>query len=342
MSQIRVLIADDSPTAVDIIATILETDEDIRIVGKAVNGREAVAMAETLRPDVITVDIQMPIMNGLDAIKQIMAHYPTPILVITSSTDASIAFQALSFGALEVVEKPSLELDFHARKYEEFIRKVKLIARVKVITHISGKMVDVKTVSDTSDFLRVIGIVASTGGPRALASILGSLPKNLSAPVLVVQHIADGFTDGLIQWLADVSPLRVKSAEQGEALARGTVYIAPNGKHLEIGAQNKIVLSEKEDVSGHKPSGSVLLRSLATHAKRHAVGVLLTGMGRDGADGMLAIKQNGGHTIVQDEATSLIFGMPKAAIDIGAAEIVLPVERIAEQITRWTGIKTDA
>ncbi|HNI12085.1 MAG TPA: chemotaxis protein CheB, partial [bacterium] len=244
MSQIRVLIADDSPTAVDIIATILETDDDIRIVGKAVNGREAVAMAETLRPDVITVDIQMPIMNGLDAIKQIMAHYPTPILVITSSTDASIAFQALSFGALEVVEKPSLELDFHARKYEEFIRKVKLIARVKVITHISGKMVDVKTVSDTSDFLLVIGIVASTGGPRALASILGSLPKNLSAPVLVVQHIADGFTDGLIQWLADVSPLRVKSAEQGESLARGTVYIAPNGKHLEIGAQNKIVLSE--------------------------------------------------------------------------------------------------
>lgn len=338
MGKVRVLIADDSPTALDIIDTILCSDPDIEVVGKARNGREVIQMAETLRPDVITLDINMPVMNGLDAIRHIMAYRPTPILVITSSTDANIAFQSLSVGALEVLEKPELEESYTSKKYEEFTRKIKLIARVKVVTHISGRTPRKKTPGRKPVLQKIIGIVCSTGGPRALATIFGRLPKNLSAPILVVQHISEGFTFGLVEWLQDVSPLKVKIAEADEPVEKGTVYVADSGKHLAITREFSIDLSDTEPSNGQKPSGNILFESMARCAGANSIGVILTGMGRDGADGLKEIRNAGGKTIAQNEATSLIFGMPKAAIDLDAAEWVLPLDRIADEIVRHAGV----
>ncbi|MBX7152782.1 chemotaxis response regulator protein-glutamate methylesterase [bacterium] len=338
MGKVRVLIADDSPTALDIIDTILCSDPDIEVVGKARNGREVIQMAETLRPDVITLDINMPVMNGLDAIRHIMAYRPTPILVITSSTDANIAFQSLSVGALEVLEKPELEESYTSKKYEEFTRKIKLIARVKVVTHISGRTPRKKTPSRKPVLQKIIGIVCSTGGPRALAAIFGRLPKNLSAPILVVQHISEGFTSGLVEWLQDVSPLKVKIAETDEPVEKGVVYVADSGKHLAITRDYVIDLSDTEPSNGQKPSGDILFESMARSSGANSIGVILTGMGRDGADGLKEIRNAGGKTIAQNEATSLIFGMPKAAIELDAAEWVLPLDQIADEIVRLAGI----
>lgn len=339
MKPIRVLIADDSPVAVDIIETILSADPEIRIVGKASNGRDAIDKTSVLRPDVITIDINMPVMNGLEAIRHIMAYYPTPILVITSSTDAGIAFQSLSYGALEVVEKPELEASLQNPASVDLIKKIKLISKVKVVTHLSGRQI-VPPEDRLPSIHKVVGIVASTGGPRALAALLSQIPKNIAAPILIVQHIADGFAPGLIEWLSDVSPLQVELAKMDQLIENGHVYIANTGMHMEITPQYRIRLSGGPAVDGQRPSGNLLLESLASVAGHNAIGVLLTGMGNDGARGMQAIFQMGGQTIAQDESTSLIYGMPKAAMDLGVVHYSLPLSQIAEQIIRLSGIKS--
>ncbi len=337
MSKVRVLIADDSPTALDIIEAILQTDPDIQVVGRATNGRETVEMAAALKPHVITIDIHMPVMNGLEAIRRIMAYHPTPILVITSSMDANIAFQSLSVGALEVLEKPELEVLSNFKRYDEFNRKIKLISKVRVVTHLAGRHVPAPADDQPPAVTQTVGIVASTGGPRALASLLSQLPKNLAASVLIVQHIAEGFVQGLVEWLDDVSPLNVHLARPDVAMESGHVYIADTGCHLEVSETFRLILSDRPADEGQRPSGNLLLESLARVSRHHTVGVVLTGMGHDGARGLKAILNAGGHTIAQDEATSLIFGMPKEAIERGAAEQVLPLDAIAPEIVRLAG-----
>ncbi len=334
---IRVVIADDSPTAIHIIESILKKDPDIQIVGRAVNGKEAVAFAESLKPDVMTVDIHMPVMDGLEAIRLIMANNPLPILVVTSNQDASIAFKSLSYGALEVVEKPKLETQFHNQTFEEFTRKIKMLARVKVITHISGRTREISETREIRKIDNVVGIVASTGGPRALALVLSELPAKLNAAVLIVQHIAEGFTEGLVDWLSDVSPLKVKMARAGEDIQSGTVYVAPHGWHLEIDAGLRTLLTADDAPGGHRPSGNVLFNSMARNLGARACGVILTGMGRDGAEGLLQIKIKGGMTAAQDEASSLIYGMPKAAVENAAAQQVLSIEKISGFIVQTVG-----
>ncbi len=341
MSPIKVLIADDSPVAVDIIETILSSDPEISVIGKASNGRDAIEKAAALRPDVITIDINMPVMNGLEAIRHIMAYYPTPILVITSTTDANIAFQSLSYGALEVVEKPELETSMQNPASVDLIKKIKLISRVKVVTHLSGKQVSQPSFDSRPAIHKVIGIVASTGGPRALATLLSQLPKNLAAPIMIVQHIAEGFAPGLVDWLADVSPLRVHLAKNDTLIENGHVYVANTGSHAELTDFCRIRLGDQPAVDGQRPSGNLLLESVARVAGRDAVGVVLTGMGNDGTRGLQAIFRSGGKTIAQDESTSLIFGMPKAAIDLGVVHYTLPLTQISEQIIRLTGLKSN-
>lgn len=334
---IRVLIADDSATAQQAIANTLKKDPVIEIVGFAANGKEAVDMTAQLRPDIITMDIQMPVLDGLEATEQIMAFYPTPVAIVTASLShkgPDFVFQALDAGAIEVIAKPALLSDFG----KEFVEKIKILASVPVITHLSGrrKARKQKSTLKVSDIRtdKIIGIVASTGGPDALRRILSTLPADFPACIIIVQHIGKGFEHDLIGWLRAFSRLPIIKAEHKTMIEKGVVYFAPSGFHTVL-AKNKIIeLNEDPPVWGHRPSGDVLLTSLAAIYNNHSIGVILTGMGRDGADGMKMINDSGGKTIAQDENSSLIFGMPKVAIENNAVDIIVPIDQIAEEIIK--------
>lgn len=338
--KIRVMITDDSAFARDIISTILSSDPDIEIAGMACDGQEALDRIMDIKPDLITMDIVMPRMGGLEAIEHIMAFYPTPILVVTSQQDAHIAFQALNKGALEVVEKPSFEKMGIRQEQEEFISKVKLLSKVKVITHLSGRKGRPQTsvtpremtVSTTS---KVIAIASSTGGPKVIAKILAQLSADIGVSVLLVQHIADGFSQSLVDWLDGVSPIKVKLAQSGEKIEPGKVFIAPTGQHMEVKQKGIISLTAGPPEEGQRPSANVLLRSVAKTYGRSAMGVILTGMGNDGAAGILEMKRSGAKTVAQNEESCVVFGMPKVAIEMGAIEKVLAIDGIAEEINKF-------
>ncbi len=344
-NKTRVLVVDDSPLARSIITAILKSSEGIEIVGEAENGQEAVEMVPQLKPDIITMDIIMPIMDGLEAIQYIMASHPTPILVVTSNREAGVAFQAISSGALEVMLKPDLSLG--PEQWDGFVERVKLLSRVKVITHMRGrkaleaqkiKPIEISpSVPETRPVPRrgwLVAIGSSTGGPGALSNVLGPLPKDLSVGFVIVQHIAEGFVGGLVEWLDTVTELKVKEASTGQAIFPGEAYVAPTGHHMVVTRDGKIELNDDPPVGGQRPSVDVLFESVCKCYGPRSVGVLLTGMGRDGAQGLKKIRQAGGKTIAQDEKTSAVFGMPRAAIELGGADMVLPLPAIAEEIVR--------
>ena len=327
--KIKVLVVDDSSTARDAIQAILSSDEDIKVLATAADGVEAIDLVPKLRPDLITLDINMPRMNGIEAIQHIMAYNPTPILVVTSNQDAGIAFESLSKGALEVVGRPSLSDDGEC---EEFIEKVKLLAKIKVITHVSGKRK--KSEGERGE---IVAIGSSTGGPQALSKILSSFPSNLSAAVLIVQHISEGFTDGLVKWLKNLSGIEVKEACKDDIISPGLAYVAPTGHHMEVANGGKISLTDGPLIEGQRPSADVLLSSVGKKYGSRCIGVILTGMGSDGARGIKAIKDCGGATIAQDEESSVVFGMPKAAIELGAVDKVLSLDSIAGEVLGLLG-----
>jgi two-component system chemotaxis response regulator CheB len=337
-NKVRVLIVDDSATARRAIANVLGKDPAIEVIGFGVNGKEAVALTAQLRPHIITMDIQMPDMDGLEATEQIMAFYPTPVAIVTASLShkgRDFVYQALDAGAIEVIQKPALLSDFGP----EFPEKIKLLARVPVITHLSGrrkarlkmKTIDIPEITTTD---KVIGIVASTGGPDALRRVLSALPEDFPACILIVQHIGKGFEHDLIGWLRNFCRLPIVQAEHRTSVEKGVIYFAPSGYHTTITNERIIELNEDPPVWGHKPSGDILLTSLAAVYKKNAIGVILTGMGRDGANGIQSISNAGGVTIAQDEATSLIFGMPKVAIEMQVVNTIAPIDQIAEMIIK--------
>ncbi|RMH72684.1 MAG: chemotaxis response regulator protein-glutamate methylesterase [Gemmatimonadetes bacterium] len=339
---IRILIVDDSAFARMVIRQMLSADPDIQVVGEAENGEQAIQKTKVLQPDLVTMDINMPGVDGLEAIESIMAYNPCPILVVSSTTDANIAYRAISSGALEVVPKPELD-DPHRMNFQaEFIEKVKLLSRVKVITHISGRHRRAKSpVSEAqfyqtrpADWKKCVVIGASTGGPKALSKILSQLPGDLPAPVVVVQHIADGFTQGLVDWLDSINMLKVQLVQENTPLKMSHVYIAPNGMHTRILPNGKLAFDAGMPCQGHCPAVNVLFESAAEALGEQCIAVLLTGMGSDGAEGMLAIHKRGGYTIAQDEASCVVFGMPKSAIDLGAVQVVRPLDRIAAEIKK--------
>lgn len=337
-ASIRVMIVDDSSFARDIIATILSSDPTIEVVATAIDGQDALDKLLDVQPDLITMDIVMPRMGGLEAIEHIMAFHATPILVATAQQDAHVAFQALSKGALDVVEKPTFENMSDALSQKEFIDKIKLLANVKVITHLSGRrtrQVDASPKPVHRAQNKIVAIAASTGGPKVLAKIFSQLPANLNVAIVVVQHIADGFAQSLVDWLNSVAPINVKLAERGENIVTGTAYIAPTGTHLEFSQKGTVTLSRGEKEEGQCPSANVLLRSIATTYGRNALGIILTGMGQDGARGMLELKQKGAATLAQNQESCVVFGMPKAAIDKQAIDKVLSIEAIAEEIIQF-------
>jgi two-component system, chemotaxis family, protein-glutamate methylesterase/glutaminase len=333
---IRVLVAEDSAVVRQHLVALLEADPAISVVGTAVDGEDAVRRAESLRPDVILCDIHMPKLDGYAAARLIMERAPTPIVMATASgspSDTRAAFDAIQAGALVLVAKPVGPGDPGAAEAAaELIRTVKLMSEVRVVRRWRTRAEPPPPLERIASHRkpRVIAIGASTGGPAVVADVLRGLPEALDCPVLVVQHITAGFTEAFADWLATTTRRRVELACGGRRAEPGTVYVAPSGEHLGITATGALVQRPRDALNGFFcPSASHLFESVAGAYGPAAVGVVLTGMGRDGADGLARLRAAGGLTIAQDEQSSVVFGMPAAAIAAGAAELVLPPQGIA-------------
>lgn len=337
---VRVLIVDDSGVVREMLKCMLESDPDIQVVGMAGNGAEAVELTSKLKPDLITMDLKMPLVDGMEATERIMAYRPTPILILTSYLDRQgmySSLEALAAGALDVVEKPTIVPGPEWQAMTGMlVDKVKLLARVRVITHIQGKTRrrgrDRRASSVAGQNVEVIGIGASTGGPKVLQEILSALPGDFSLSVIVVQHITEGFMAGLVDWLQPLSPLAITIAREGDLIVPGRIFFAPDSAHLVVGSDGTLHLSSAEPVNGHRPSVDMTLKSLAAAYGDRAAGVLLTGMGSDGALGLRDIREAGGVTLVQHEESCVVFGMPRAAIELGAAQHVLSLPDLTESL----------
>ena len=330
----RVLIADDSAVMRRLLMTTLDSEPDIRVVGQAKDGAEAVRLCASLRPDIIIMDINMPHMDGLQATERILEHDTVPIIVLSSyvgDPSSRMAFEAIRAGALAVVAKPISAEDLEYRRmHAELVRAVRSLAGIKVVRRELPRTGSIVPMAEhnTPTHVRAVAIVASTGGPAALHFMLRRLPANFPAPLFVVQHITRGFVPGLVEWLSADSTIDVRLGQAGVLPQPGQAFFAPDDCHMAVDTSGCITLSNGEPVDGHRPSGTVLLRAIARTYGAQAVGIVLTGMGADGADGLLSIKQAGGQTLAQDEATSVVYSMPREAAALGAAQSVLPLERI--------------
>jgi len=336
----RVLVVDDSPLMCKVLTDILNCDPQILVAAVANNGKEAVELVPRLKPDIITMDMDMPVVDGLEATKQIMASNPTPILIVASAVfkaGMEKVFKAISHGALDVIDKSELELSEQKKSGEALIAKIKFLTGVRVTDRRRGRLrnerstVDLKAPSTgVSD--KIVAIVASTGGPQALLDILKRIPGDFPCGIVIVQHITSGFLPGLVDWLNKECKIKVKIGEDSEAIQPAVAYIAPDDVQMRVEDSGKITLSNEPAYGGHRPSGDVLLESVAKAYGKGSVAAILTGMGRDGATGMKAIKQLYGKTIAQNEKSCVVFGMPKAAIEMDVIDKVLPLESIAEEI----------
>jgi two-component system chemotaxis response regulator CheB len=329
--KIRVLVVDDSSLARDAIKSILESDPLIEVVGEAKDGQEGVRKALALKPNVITMDLKMPMLNGLDAIEMIMQELPTPIIVV-SSMDAKVIVKALAIGAMDFVPLDE-EINVIAN---DLLEKVKIASKVKPLRRIK-KILPSKNILpvEKKSVCKVVAIGVSTGGPQALQVLLSSLQSDFKAGIVVVQHISKGFIGGLAEWLRQSCSLDVQVARAGDVLKSSTIWIAPDEYNLVV--DEKGVIGLKEDVTKkllHVPSIDVMMESIADSFGSSALGVIMTGMGQDGVKGIAAIKDRGGFTIAQDEATSVVYGMNKVAVDKGFIHKVLPLDKIAEEIIR--------
>ncbi len=343
MPKVRVLVVEDSLTVRKRLCEVLARDPGVEVVGEAGDGRRAIELCQELRPDIITLDMMLPVMSGLAATEYIMAHCPTPILVVSASTNRGEIFktyEALAAGAVDVLEKPRGD-EADGEWEQRFISTVKLVARILVITHVRARLkpslrpdayVSSITQSPTRR-IEAVAIGASTGGPAAIVDLLRGLPPEFSLPLLFVLHISSVFSGGFADWLDGQTGRRVAFAKDGEPLASavGRVVMAPPEMHLVLRG-GRFRLTRDPERHSCRPSVDVLFESVASELGPAAAGCLLTGMGRDGAAGLLQIRRAGGMTIAQDEATSVIYGMPREAVLLGAAERVLPLDGIARAI----------
>lgn len=334
---IRVLVADDSPTQRRLVCALLEPARGIRVIAEAQDGLDAVEQVIRLRPDVVTMDVQMPGLNGLDATAMIMSKAPSRIIIVCAVREVSqvaLSFQAMNAGALELIAKPDGTEDV-GRWGLRVVDAIRLMSEVPVVGRRRPESPSLPATPSFAHRAEVVGLAASTGGPPALAKILGALPGDFP-PVLVAQHIAPGFTPGLTRWLQSVVPLRIVQAVTGMVPQPGTVTFAPDGHDLEVDLQG--VLRVPRATGSVWPSGDRLLSSLAASFGPRAAGVVLTGMGEDGARGLLALRLKGGATFAQDAETSVVYGMPRVAWQLEAASAQLPLEQIAPMLVRvWQG-----
>ena len=347
--KIRVLIADDSAFMRKVLVSILDSDGSFEVVGEARDGREAVEKSAKLKPQVITMDINMPHMDGLQATEVIMSTEPRPILIVSSESrdGADATLRALELGAIDFVAKPSsgVDLDMSSVR-EEMVRKLRIASKVRVVRNLLRSVPPkVARVTPTPmDFaaapvvngarLPVAVLAASTGGPATLMKLIPEFPANFPAALLVVQHMPGTFTAQFAEQLSAVSLNPVKHAEHGDVLLAGHVYVCPGDCHLRIVPPGRIALDSSPRIAGYRPCIDVTLESVAGLVGANSVVAILTGMGSDGARGVMAIQENGGMVIAQDEATSVIFGMPQEAIKTGAVAQVLPLDQIAAAIAR--------
>ena len=340
--MLRVLVVDDSAVFRRLLTHVIDSDKDLTVVGQAADGVEALELANRLRPDVITMDMHMPRMNGLEATRRIMQEAPRPIVIISASVDprdVADSFQSIDAGAVALLAKPPSPVDpgFGAA-IQQIVKTLKLMSEVKVVKR-RGRPeprlapVTPSEVSSTAGGIDVIAIGTSTGGPAALAQVLGALPSNLPAPIAIVQHIAEGFDVGLARWLNAVSPLNVVIAADGMKPGAGDVVIAPSGKHLGL-TRRGVVLSDGEPLDGHLPSVTHMFSTVARSFGSRALGVVLTGMGGDGARGLVELKRAGGRVLAQDESSSIVFGMARKAVELGAVDRVLPLDDIPAAIVK--------
>jgi two-component system, chemotaxis family, protein-glutamate methylesterase/glutaminase len=348
--KLNILIADDSPTARLMLSNLVNNAGDMRVVGTAANGLQALEMVQKFRPDVVIMDMTMPEMDGLEATREIMHHIPTPIVVVSAGVDGAendFAFQAISAGALTVLQKPHGYQDIrHAGQVDELLKTIRTMADVHVIHHWKRtEKPDVSTNFSRTTKPRkcpeLVAMVASTGGPAALSTILQELPANFALPVVIVQHIAPDFVSSLCGWLNSISKLPVDVARHGERPQPGQVYLSPGDLHLYFTHDRCFMLDKTPRGTQHMPSGDVLFQSVASSYGDSAVGVLLTGMGIDGAQGLREMYRTGAFTIAQDEATCVVYGMPREAAAMGAARLILPLPNIANTLISLSKIREE-
>lgn len=341
---IRVLVVEDSPSMREFLVYLFASDQEVQVIGTANNGQEALAAVRNKKPDVITMDLHMPKMDGYTVTRAIMESFPTPIVMVTDSPSIdrmAMTINALEAGALAIIKRPAgIGYPDHAATARELIQTVKLMSEVKVVKRWARPKIlspkDIKPVIIEPAEVKLVAIGSSTGGPLALKQLLSKLPKDFQAPLIIVQHISQGFTEGFVQWLGQSSGFPVRMATHGALMRPGYAYVAPNSIQATVNCQGQIVLKNSGPEHGHMPSVSCLFRSVAAAYGPDAVGVLLTGMGKDGAAELGLMKAKGAVTFAQDKESSVIYGMPAEAIELGAASYVLPPDKISAVLIRLT------
>lgn len=351
--MIKVLVVDDSAFMRKVISDIVESDPTMKVVGTARDGSEALRLISELSPDVVTMDIEMPVMDGLTALQRIMSDNPLPVIMLSSLTTqgAESTMKALDYGAFDFIPKPNSIMEVASSDTRiQLVDKIQAAGKTKIKKKISidkqrkPSRTVVKTIvkaatapEGSKKFRKLIAIGTSTGGPKALQEIIPKFPKNLDAGIVIVQHMPPGFTKSLADRLDTLSQIHVKEAEDGEVILSGCAYIAPGDKHLRVmkRAGNFVIqLNEDERVSGHRPSVDAMFYSIASLNDQNVVGVILTGMGSDGAKGMQLIKNNQAYTIAQDEESCVVYGMPKSAVQKGAVDKVSKLNSVANDIIK--------
>lgn len=345
-AKIKVLVVDDSALMRKLIPMIISSDKEIEVIGTAMDGDFALKKIPLLRPDVITLDVDMPRMDGLTALKSIVRDFRIPVILVSSLTreGAEITIKGLEMGAFDFIPKPNGAISVHMSEIsKELIGKIKAAARCSFLKFKEPSPIKIKR--KTPSFLpfksltaeTVVAIGISTGGPQALSEILPLVPNNFPSCILIVQHMPEGFTEFFARRLNSVCSINVKEATDGDIVSPGTALIAPGGKHLKIKRTPYgiiSVLSMSPPVSGHRPSATVLFDSVAEEYGKNSVAIIMTGMGDDGVEGLKRIKEKGGITIAQDEKTSVVYGMPKLAVERGYADMVLSLDEIKENLIK--------
>lgn len=342
-NQVKVLVVDDSAFMRKLITDFLSEDSRFNVIGTARNGKDAIQKVKEWQPDVVTLDVEMPEMNGLEALQIIMRENPTGVVMLSTTTQqgAENTMLAMSYGAIDFIAKPSgaISLDLDKVK-EEIILKVLMASKAKVpppIVEVHPRRTFEKT--QKNGIKKIVCIGTSTGGPRALQQVLTKLPKTINAPIVVVQHMPAGFTKSLAVRLDSISEINVKEAEDGDILENGTAYIAPGGYHLKLkngGSNITIYLDQTDPVNGHRPSVDVMYQSVSEIKNYSKIAVIMTGMGSDGANGLRALKSSGKTiAIAESEETSVVFGMPKSAIATNLVDEVVDLKEIAPTIMKY-------
>lgn len=352
MTRVRVLVVDDSAFMRKIISDLLSDDPAIEVAGTARDGLDAVEKVSLLKPDVITLDVEMPRLDGLGTLKEIMTRCPTPVVMVSSLTEegAEATLKALSLGAVDFLAKPSGSISLNMADVKaELVSKVKAAAGAKPRAVARRALVQVDPpppltqpippgpVGRGNQPRKLVVIGCSTGGPGALYQLVPELPGDLPAAVVIVQHMPPGFTRSLANRLNEVSRLTVKEAEEGDQLQEGVALVAPGGYHLVFSEDGRAGLNRDPALHGVRPAVDKTLESLIPVWKNHALGVILTGMGYDGARGIASLKKAGGRTIAEHESTCVVYGMPKVVAEMGNADLILPIQEIAPAITRIIG-----